>query len=1087
MIYSACKRKKITATLSVLLLTVLAALLFSGSFPLRAAGVGKDKEKKVTVAYYLSDGFQEGGSDTENKSGYCYDFLQKIANYTGWKYSYVYGGRSDLYDRFLNGEIDLMAGIFDTDENAGQMLFSDEKIGTDICYLYVRTGDESVDPADFSTLNGKKIGTLKNDVKMNADFESWREEKKISSVLVEFDSVSKRDVELFTGMVDCIVASENSIGADYGLTPVIKISENDLYLCVSKKSDDPGLIDRINEAMTDIAANSPYFTEDLHQKYYRGSAVNMALSEAEKEWLDAHDTLKVGYLDSFLPFCAAGADGQVTGVITDILGEIAEQLRITKRFSPDYLVYSDYGDMIRALREGEVDVIFPVFDDNWYSEQNGIIQTAPVLSSSIDLVSAGGVIEEATRKIAVNKNNLMQYRNTVQFYPDAEIVLCDSITGCFNKVSAGLAGSTLVNGLRTGEVLDKNVYPSLNSVLLPDTCSYCFGIRAGETSLVLLMDRGISALDDNFAFVASYDYVGGDSHYELIDFVREHIVLVVATLVLIVALITMLLLGNILRTNSEKKKDAAAAKALSEALVAAQSANVAKTAFLNNMSHDIRTPMNAIIGYTALARAHADNSAQVSDYLAKIGTSSDHLLSLINDVLDMSRIESGKVRLEKSTVHLPDILHELRTITQANVNAKQLDLFIDAENVRDEDVFTDKLRLNQVLLNILGNAIKFTPAGGSVSLRLIQRGVEKDGMADYEFRIKDTGIGMSQEFKEHIFESFSREQNATVSGIQGTGLGMAITKNIVDLMEGSIAVESEQGKGTEFIVSLRFELSGKRVSYEELPDLEGKKVLVVDDDTNTCLSVSKMLEEIGMIPEWTTTGKEAAIRAGYAADRNDEFSVYLIDWIIPDLGGIEVVRRIREIVGNEKPIIIMSAYDWTEIETEARAAGVTGFCSKPLFMSELRQTLVEPYKTSAPRFAEQPANDFPDFSGKKILLVEDNQLNREIAEEILSEAGFVLETAEDGDIAVKKMAAAQRGDYDVILMDIQMPRMDGYEATGRIRCLPDSAVAAIPIIAMTANAFEDDKKKALEAGMDGHISKPVDIKTLMETLKEVLK
>ena len=514
-------------------------------------------------------------------------------------------------------------------------------------------------------------------------------------------------------------------------------------------------------------------------------------------------------------------------------------------------------------------------------------------------------------------------------------------------------------------------------------------------------------------------------------------------------------------------------------------ANRAKREFLFNMSHDIRTPMNAIIGFTSLAATHIDNREQVLDYLKKISTSSQHLLSLINDVLDMSRIESGKVKIEEKAVHLPDLVHDVRSIIQPNVAAKRLSLFIDTMDIEDEDIITDPLRLNQILLNILSNAIKFTPTGGMISIRIAQKNGAPKGCVCYEFRIKDNGIGMSEEFQKHIFEEFSREESSTVSGIQGTGLGMSITKNIVDLMGGTIAIESEPGKGSEFIVDLCFARCEQKVEQRQLPQLEGLRALVADDDTDTCLSVSTMLSKIGMRPEWTISGKEAVIRTKYAVEQGDEFSVYIIDWLIPDMNGIEIVRQIRKVIGNRCPIIILTAYDWADIEDEARAAGVTAFCEKPLFLSELRRVLAEPFHAEP---ASEPAHPTAaDLKGKKLLLVEDNELNREIALEILKEAGFVVDTAEDGAVAVRKIKQAAPGQYDLILMDIQMPNLDGYEATRQIRALPDAEKANIPIFAMTANAFEEDRQNALAAGMNGHIAKPLDVPHLLRVLADALK
>ncbi len=525
-------------------------------------------------------------------------------------------------------------------------------------------------------------------------------------------------------------------------------------------------------------------------------------------------------------------------------------------------------------------------------------------------------------------------------------------------------------------------------------------------------------------------------------------------------------------------------RVLRDALAAAEHANHAKTTFLNNMSHDIRTPMNAIIGFTSLAATHIDNKEQVQEYLRKIQVSSNHLLSLINDVLDMSRIESGKVQIEEKDTHLPEVLHDLRIIVQSDIAAKQLEFFIDTVDVINEDIVCDKLRLNQVLMNILSNAMKFTKPGGIVSLRLIQKPCNKEGYACYEFRVKDTGIGMSPEFISHVFEPFERELTSTVSGIQGTGLGMAITKNIVDMMGGTISVESEPGKGTEFTVDLQFKISGQPFKSEIVPELQGLSALVADDDVDSCMSVCKMLTSIGMRSEWTSYGKEAVIRAKFALDQGNEFNAYIIDMLMPDMNGIEVVRRIRRLIGESKPIIILTAYDWSDVEEEARKAGVTAFCSKPLFMSELREILTQPIEGRIKEEKEKPKVE--DFRGKKILLAEDNELNQEIATGILTEAGFVIDIAGDGSVAVDKMAHAKHGQYDLILMDIQMPFMNGYEATRKIRSLDDKELADIPIIAMTANAFNEDRANAFDAGMNGFISKPVDVQNLVNVLVEVL-
>jgi len=526
---------------------------------------------------------------------------------------------------------------------------------------------------------------------------------------------------------------------------------------------------------------------------------------------------------------------------------------------------------------------------------------------------------------------------------------------------------------------------------------------------------------------------------------------------------------------------------LADALALAEQANRAKTTFLNNMSHDIRTPMNAIIGFTALASTHIDNKERVLDYLSKIGQSSNHLLSLINDILDMSRIESGKVNITEKPENLAEILHSLRDITQTDVHSRQLEFFIDTVDVMDENIYCDRLRLNQILLNILSNAMKFTPPGGTVSMRITERAISRSGYASYEFCIKDTGIGMSPEFVKTIFEPFTRERSSTVSSIQGTGLGMAITKTIVDMMGGTIEVHSEEGKGSEFIVTLDLRLREEQREAPRIERLVGLRGLVVDDDINTCQSVAQMLRQIGMRSEWTMYGREAVVRTEEALKLGDQFHVYIIDWLMPDLNGIETVRRIRQVVGDNAPIIILSAYDWSDIEEEARKAGVTDFVSKPLFLSDLHRVLLKACGDLMEEPAPEPLLSLDtDFQGRRVLLVEDNELNKEIAEELLYQKGFLVETAENGQEAVDAVQDRQPGWFDLVLMDVQMPVMDGYEATRRIRALPDPVRAHVPIIAMTANAFDEDRQAAAEANMDGHVSKPIDIPVLLKILRDVL-
>ena len=537
---------------------------------------------------------------------------------------------------------------------------------------------------------------------------------------------------------------------------------------------------------------------------------------------------------------------------------------------------------------------------------------------------------------------------------------------------------------------------------------------------------------------------------------------------------------------SDRTADRKINQALSEAVAAAEAASRAKSTFLSNMSHDIRTPMNAIIGFTTLAVSNIDNQERVKDYLTKTLSSSRHLLALINDILDMSRIESGKLHLEETEVNLAEMLHDIKTIVSGQIYAKQLELYMDVLDVADEDVYCDRTRMGQILLNLLSNAIKFTPAGGTVSVRIRQLAGTVRDCAQYEFRVRDNGIGMSPEFAQKIFEPFERERTSTVSRIQGTGLGMAITRNIVEMMGGTIKVQTEKNRGTEFIICLPLRVQTGSRREEKIAELAGLKALVVDDDFNTCDSVAKLLTRVGMRAEWTLSGREAVLRARQSIELGDPCRAYIIDWRLPDMNGIEVTRQIRSL-NDDTPIIILTAYDWSDIEAEAKAAGVTAFCSKPMFLSDLRDTLLIAigHMQTAEEQDILPGKN-ADFRGRHILLVEDNELNREIAMTILHEYGFLVDIAENGAVAVEKVRTSDPGRYDLVLMDVQMPVMDGYTATQRIRALKDPARAAVPIVAMTANVFEEERKQAFDCGMNGFLSKPIVVEELIDALKGIM-
>lgn len=536
----------------------------------------------------------------------------------------------------------------------------------------------------------------------------------------------------------------------------------------------------------------------------------------------------------------------------------------------------------------------------------------------------------------------------------------------------------------------------------------------------------------------------------------------------------------------ERTEQARQRRALEDACKAAQIANDAKTNFLSSMSHDIRTPMNAIIGMAVIAQANLQSPEKIQDCLNKINVSSRHLLSLINEVLDMSKIESGKIDLVSENVSLPELIEEVMDVFRPLAAEKHQELQINADHVRHENVVTDKNRLQQVLVNLLSNAIKYTPDGGLVGLRVREVPAFAKGRGQYEFIVTDNGIGMSQDFIPHIFEPFSRTEESKANQIQGTGLGMAITQNIVSMMNGTIEVKSTLGEGSRFIVAVSFQLGED--TEEDNGELSGLPVLVVDDDRIICESAAEILDELGMRSSWVLSGKEAIRRVVEAHEAKDDFFSVILDWKMPEMDGLETLKVIRGKLGMDVPIIVVSAYDYSEIEEEFRLAGADAFITKPLFKSKITHTFHQFCQNGRSDASASPVLEtHANMEGKRILLVEDNRLNREIAVELLKMHGFFIDEAENGRIAVEMFASSAPEEYDCILMDIQMPVMDGYRAAEAIRALGRRDAKTVPILALTANAFASDIGKAHCAGMNDHVAKPIEVERFMETLQRWIR
>ena len=1059
-------------------------LLLSAVLPVKAAA--ETASAKVVRVGSFEDTFNYVNEKGARK-GYGYELLETLSGYAGWQFEYVTCDWSDCFEKLKNGEIDIIGGISYTEDRTQEMLFSDEPMGVEKYYLYADLSRADISASDFKTLNGKKIGVLMG-TEPEVMLAEWEEKYGLKTEHVNISNNEDVKQKLANHEIDCFVSLEESFWAECGISTITRVGESGIYYAINKNR--PDIKEELDDAMRALDEAVPFYTADLYKRYFSMDYTPILTGE-EKAWLRKHGAIRMGFLASdsgvstFDP-----ATGEFTGVITDYIQFAADCLG-NQELEFQLVGYDSKEAELDALKSGEIDMIFHCDQNTNLAEEYHFACTNTTWTSNLMAVTNKQHFNENNvNRIAVPQNKLSLKKYLAFYYPQWEIVDCDTQEDAARLVKDGQA-DCFVTGISSENKYSKKY--SFYSVPLVNPVRSCFAVNSGNRSLLSILNKTIKAMPVNMLAGALAMYKSSARKVTLSDFIKDNFfkVMLISSIAVAVVLLTILML-----LQKARKAEAAARKAASDtqelnaklqvAVEKAESANRAKSTFLSNMSHDIRTPMNAIIGFTTLALSNIDDTDRVKDYLGKTLASSNHLLSLINDVLDMSRIESGKIHLEEVEVNLSDVLHDLKTIVSGQIFAKQLELYMDVMDVTDEDVYCDKTRLNQILLNLLSNAIKFTPAGGTVSVRVRQLAGKVRGCGQYEFRIKDNGIGMSQEFAQKIFEPFERERTSTVSRIQGTGLGMAITKNIVDMMGGTIEVQTAQGKGSEFIICLPMRTQAEQRPVEKITELEGLKALVVDDDFNTCDSVTKMLVKVGMRAEWTLSGKEAVLRARQSIEMSDVYHAYIIDWRLPDMNGIEVTRQIRSL-HDDTPIIILTAYDWSDIEVEAKAAGVTAFCAKPMFMSDLRETLMS-------ALGQKPADAVQrllpeknaDFKGKHILLVEDNELNREIAQEILQEYGFLVDTAENGAVAVEKVSTAAPGSYDLVLMDVQMPIMDGYTATRKIRALDDPARAKLPILAMTANAFDEDRRNALESGMNGFLSKPIVIDDLVQELRKIL-
>ena len=847
------------------LITILWCLCV-GVLAFFSVDVSAQSAETVKVGYYFSNNFQEGMDDRAPKSGYSYEYLQKLASYTGWKYEYVYGEWDELFEKLKDGEIDLMAGVAYSEDRVDQIGYPDSEMLNETFYIYKDTDDSSMQCGDIASYSGKKIGTLKGDQRMTAALEQWKARHR-ADIEIEYYSDFTECARVFNEQqIDGFVSADNVVSSYSGITPVEKIGKQLFYLCTAKERED--LLSELNMAMSIMNERDAVEVDELRNKYYTETTVSVFLSQQEQQWMKEHAQITVGYLADYLPYCDKAEDGSATGLVSDIVPDLFDAL--SGDYDPEiiYRCFDDQQEMLDCLKNGEVDFVMPVSDGKWYAEQEEFVQSSAVVAFPIALVYREPYDNEVTSRIAVNQNNLRQYWYTLANYPDAEIVMYDGIEACIDAVNSGEADSTLLSALRVSQLL--NGEKKLNIITLSDSEKLCFGVAAGNKALLQILNHGLSILGESYGLNHTYRYLDTVVTYTLTDVIQDHVWLFIGLLTVLLILIVTYFIHREQEQKKAAQHELKQKELLEKALCAAKQASVAKKVFLQNMSHDIRTPMNAVLGFTNLAIQAGGDTEKTQDYLSKIKISGNHLLGIVNEVLEISRIESGQTKLDESVWSIADIVRETDIIIRDQALAKKQEFSIDIWQVQDMYIYCDKLRVKEILVNLLGNAVKYTQTGGSISLRIIQKPCEKENFGNYEIHVKDNGCGMSEEFLQKIFEPFERQANSTISGIQGTGLGMTIIKGFVDAMGGTIDIKSEENKGTEIIVRLCQRIAEAPEKSEEQktiscsPELfAGKRVLLVEDNSMNREIATAILEEAGFKVDTAENGAIAVEKVTY--------------------------------------------------------------------------------------------------------------------------------------------------------------------------------------------------------------------------------
>ena len=934
-------RKSVCTLLSLL-------LLLSAVLPVKAAA--ETTPAKVVRVGSFEDTFNYCNEKGARK-GYGYELLETLSGYTGWQFKYVTCDWSDCFEKLENGEIDIMGGISYTEDRAEEMLFSDEPMGEEKYYLYADLSRADISASDYKTLNGKKIGVLMG-TEPEVMLTEWEEKHGLKTQHVNVSNNEDVKQKLANHEIDCFVSLEESFWAELGISTITRVGKSGIYYALNK--DRPDLKEELDNAMRALDEAAPFYTADLYKRYFSLDYTPILTGE-EKAWLRGHGAIRMGFLTSDRGVSTYDpATGEITGTIIDYIQFAADCLG-NQELEFQLVGYDDKEAELNALKSGEIDMISHFDQSPNLAEEYRVACTNTTWTSNMMVVTNQQLFtENKVNRVAVPQNKISLTRYIAFYYPQWEIVDCDTQEDAIKLVKDGQA-DCFITGVSSEEKYSKN--HGFYSVLLPNPAKSCFAVNSGNRSLLSILNKTIKAMPANMLTSSLAMYKSSSRKVTLSDFIKDNffMVLLVSSIAVAAILLTIL---KLLR--KARKAEAAARKAANDtqelnaklqiAVENAESANHAKSTFLFNMSHDIRTPMNAIIGYADLASRHSDDPAKLKNYMENIQVCGQNLLMLLNNVLDLARIENDKTEMEYSVSDVDKDFRNCVAMFRNQADSKGQTLTVTAHLLHPY-VYVDIPHLTEVCTNLVSNAVKYTGAGGTIRCDVTQKPGEKEGWCDMVITVADNGIGMSQEFQKHIFEPFERERTSTISKVEGSGIGMGIVKKLVGLMGGTVAVESKIGVGSKFTVTI--------------------------------------------------------------------------------------------------PCRIAS-----EDETQAKR--------------------------------EINPSDQKCLCGTRILLTEDNDLNAEIATELLQEEGCTVDRAKDGVECVDMLEKAANGTYQLILMDIQMPVMNGYDAAKKIRRMDDPQKAGIPIIAMTANAFTEDRQVALDAGMNDHIAKPINMNVLVPTLRKYL-